>query len=104
MTAHTSAHGRLIADPTHKITDSGTALAMGRLVVSLPCHTAEDGAAPLWLGVVCFGKVADTLKRCRKGDVISISGAMQISQWRGQDGHPTERRECGRGHCGACQS
>ncbi|CAI2022646.1 MULTISPECIES: single-stranded DNA-binding protein [Serratia] len=60
--------------------------AYGRLVVSLPCHSAENGEAPFWLGVVAFGKQADALARHSKGDMVSVSGNMQVNQWTAQDG------------------
>lgn len=43
MTAHISAYGRLVADPTERSTNTGAGMAMGRLAVSLPCHSAQDG-------------------------------------------------------------
>ncbi|EGJ7360673.1 single-stranded DNA-binding protein [Salmonella enterica] len=91
--AYMSAHGRLTSDPQIKTSSSGAKLATARLVVSLPCHTSDDGAAPLWLGVVCFGKVAEQLQRCKRGDLISVSGAMQISQWQGNDGEAKEQTQ-----------
>lgn len=86
MSAQIAAHGRLAADVLSRITDKGTTMAMGRLAVSLPCHKAESGEAVLWLGLVAFGKLAELLARHGKGELISVSGSMQINQWTGQDG------------------
>ncbi|EKE6825535.1 single-stranded DNA-binding protein, partial [Escherichia coli] len=44
------------------------------------------GQATLWLSVLAFGKQADALARHEKGDLISVAGNMQISQWTGQNG------------------
>jgi len=86
MTAQIAAYGRLVADVQSKPTSNGNAMAFARLVVSLPCHSAENGEAPLWLGVVAFGKQADALVRHGKGDMVSVSGNMQVNQWTAQDG------------------
>lgn len=86
MTAHISAYGRLVAEVQTRTTDKGTPMAMGRLAVPLPCHSAQDGQATFWVGVVAFGKAAEALSRHDKGDLISVAGAMQINQWTGQDG------------------
>ncbi len=86
MTAHISAYGRLVADPTERSTNTGASMAMGRLAVSLPCHSAQDGQATFWLGVIAFGKQAEALALHVKGDMVSVSGVMQINQWTAQDG------------------
>lgn len=86
MSAQIAAHGRLAADVLSRITDKGTTMAMGRLAVSLPCHKAESGEVVLWLGLVAFGKQAELLARHGKGELISVSGSMQINQWTGRDG------------------
>ncbi|EPI8994918.1 single-stranded DNA-binding protein [Escherichia coli] len=86
MTAQISAYGRLVADPQTRTTNSGGSMAMGRLAVALPCHTAEGGEVTFWLGVVAFGKQADALAGHVKGDLVSVAGAMQINQWTGKDG------------------
>ncbi|EFL9325212.1 single-stranded DNA-binding protein, partial [Escherichia coli] len=45
-----------------------------------------DGQATLWLSVIAFGKQADYLAKHQKGDVASVSGTIQVSQWTGQNG------------------
>lgn len=85
MTAHISSYGRLVADVQTRTTDKGNQMAMGRLAVSLPCHSAESGEATFWLGIIAFGKVAETLARHEKGDLISVVGTLQMNQWTGQD-------------------
>ena len=61
-------------------------MTMGRLAVALPCHAAEGGEVTFWLGVVAFGKQADALAGHVKGDLVSVSGTMQVNQWTGKDG------------------
>lgn len=46
----------------------------------------QDGQATLWPGVLAFGKQADVLAKHQKGDLVSVSGQLQINQWTGQDG------------------
>ncbi|QPR28567.1 single-stranded DNA-binding protein [Edwardsiella hoshinae] len=86
MTAQISAYGRLVADPQARTTSTGTPMTTARLAVSLPCHAAQDGQATFWLGVVAFGRQAEALARHEKGDMVSVVGNMQVSQWTGQDG------------------
>ncbi|EFS1346150.1 single-stranded DNA-binding protein [Salmonella enterica] len=86
MTAQIAVYGRLVADPQTKTTSKGTSMAMTRMAVSLPCNSAQDGQATLWLGVLAFGQQADALAKHQKGDLVSVSGTMQINQWTGQDG------------------
>ncbi|HAX5210535.1 TPA: single-stranded DNA-binding protein [Escherichia coli] len=86
MTAQISAYGRLVDDPQVKTTSKGTAMAMARMAVSLPCTRAHDGQATLWLSVLAFGRQADALAKHHKGELVSVAGNMQVSQWTGQNG------------------
>ena len=86
MTAQIAAYGRLVDDPQVKQTSKGTPMTLARMAVSLPCSQAQDGQATLWLSVMAFGKQADFLAKHQKGDVASVSGTMQVSQWTGQNG------------------
>ena len=91
MTAQISAYGRLVADPQTRTTANGKSMAMARLAVALPCHTAQNGEATYWLGIVAFGTQADTLAKHSKGDMISIAGNMQLNHWSGHDGVQKEQ-------------
>ncbi|HBP8128766.1 TPA: single-stranded DNA-binding protein [Escherichia coli] len=86
MTAQIADYGRLVDDPQVKQTSKGTPMTLARMAVSLPCSQAQDGQATLWLSVMAFGKQADFLAKHQKGDVASVSGTMQVSQWTGQNG------------------
>ncbi len=86
MTAQISAYGRLVADPQTRTKNSGTSMTIGRLAVALPCHAAESGEVTFWLGVMAFIKQADALAGHVKGDLVSVSGTMQVNQWTGKDG------------------
>lgn len=68
MTAQIAAYGRLVADPQLKTTSKGTQMAMASMAVPLPCSQA------------------DALARHHKGELVSVAGNMQVSQWTGQNG------------------
>ncbi|EEJ7164126.1 single-stranded DNA-binding protein [Salmonella enterica subsp. enterica] len=86
MTAQIAAYGRIAADIQTKTTSNDKSMAFTRIAVALPCRTAENGEAVMWLGVTAFGKQADALAKHQKGDLVSVSGQLQINQWTGQDG------------------
>lgn len=78
MTAQISAYGRLVADPETWTTGKGTSMAMARLAVSLLCNAAADGQATFWLGVIAFGKQADTLAKHQKGDLVRMAVCSKV--------------------------
>lgn len=86
MTAQIAAYGRLAADVQTKTTGNGTTMAFSRMAVPLPCRSSDSGDMTMWLSVTAFGKQADALARHQKGDLISVSGTLQVNQWTGQDG------------------
>ncbi|WP_191938390.1 single-stranded DNA-binding protein [Pantoea agglomerans] len=86
MTAQIAAHGRLVAEVQTRTTGNGNQMAMARMAVNLPCRSNDDGQATLWLAVTAFGKQADFLARHNKGDLISVSGSLNVSMWTGNDG------------------
>ncbi|MEK8392881.1 single-stranded DNA-binding protein [Escherichia coli] len=86
MTAQIAAYGRLVADPQLKTTSKGTQMAMASMAVPLPCSQADDGTATMWLSVLAFGRQADALAKHQKGELVSVAGNMQVSQWTGQNG------------------
>ena len=86
MTAQISVYGRLVDDPQTKQTSKGIPMTLARMAVSLPCSQSDDGQATMWLSVLAFGRQADTLAKHHKGELLSVAGNMQISQWTGQNG------------------
>jgi len=81
MTAHIAAHGRLVADVQSKTISNGNQMAFTRMAVALPCQKAENGETTLWLAVTTFGRQAELLSKHSKGDIISVSGSLQVSLW-----------------------
>lgn len=99
MTAQIAAYGRLVDDPQVKQTSKGTPMTLARMAVPLPCSQADDGTATMWLSVLAFGRQAEALERHRKGELLSVAGNMQISQWdwaerRNAAGLAGYRRQC----------
>ncbi|EOM4940745.1 single-stranded DNA-binding protein [Escherichia coli] len=86
MTAQIAAYGRQVDDPQVKQTSKGTPMTLARMAVSLPCSQAQDGQATMWLSVLAFGRQAEALARHRKGELLTVAGNMQVSQWTGQNG------------------
>jgi single-strand DNA-binding protein len=70
-------YGRLGSDPRAITTKTGKAMATVRVAVQLD----DRSEAPLWLGLVTFGKVAEVLLRHRVGDLLSASGRLQRNSW-----------------------
>ena len=92
MTAQLAVHGRLGRDPEARSTSTGTAMVTMTIAVTLESY--KDGATTdgtLWLEVVAFGRVAQTVKRHAKGDPVSIAGRLQMNQWRNKDGVDQDR-------------
>ena len=86
-------YGRLGADPRAIETRTGTPMTVGNLAVDLPdrSHGAEEGTAyTLWLSVCAFGRVAEDLARCGKGQCVSVSGRLAFKRYRTRDGEARE--------------
>jgi len=83
MTAQISAYGRLVADVQSRTTSNDKPMAFTRMAVTLPC---QNGEATFWLAITAFGKQAEALAKHQKGDMVSVAGNMQVSQWTGNDG------------------
>lgn len=58
-------------------------MAMPRQAVAQPCNSEGNGEATFWLGVIAFGKQADTLAKHSKGDTGQCGGkyATQPMDW-----------------------
>src|SRR5699024_5687112 len=86
MKASIAAYERPVADPQLKTNSKGTQMAMASMAVPLPCSQADAGTATMGLSVLAFGRQADALAKHRKGELVSVAGNMQVSQWTGQNG------------------
>ena len=88
MTAQIAAYGRLGADPVIRQSQSGNEWATANIAVNL---ASDDESPPQWFGLVAFGRSAEALCRHLKGDLLSVSGRLQINRWHGQDGAEREQ-------------
>ena len=79
-----AAYGRLGQDPKSIETRSGKAMAVTSMALDLLDKDGESHTQ--WLNVVTFGKVADLLYKQKKGDLVSVSGRVQINKWTNGDG------------------
>ena len=84
-----AAYGRLGADPKSIQTKTGKAMTAASLAVEL---SDRDGEAQTeWLGIIAFGRVAETLLRHAKGDLVSVAGRVQLNAFNTKGGE--SRRE-----------
>lgn len=81
-------YGRCGSDPVLRKSAGGTDWATVNIAVQLD---EAEGAASTWIGVRAFGRGAEALAKHAKGDLISVSGRLQLSRWRGQDGKDHEQ-------------
>jgi single-strand DNA-binding protein len=88
MNAVISGYGRLGQDPKPITTKTGKAMATASIAVDVSAREVEE---TLWLGIVAFGCVAETLLRHAKGDMVSVCGRVQISRWKASDGTDKEQ-------------
>lgn len=85
-----AAYGRLGVTPTQRDTSTGNVMATATMAVDM-ATARDEGAPPLWLGLVAFGRQAEELLRHKKGDLISVAGRAQRSRW--TDRSTGEQRE-----------
>lgn len=85
---HLAIYGRLGGDPKPISTTTGTAMAVANVAVTLVDRQGEEHTQ--WLGVVTFGRVAESLLKHSKGDLISAAGRAQFNEY--ADG-PGQKRE-----------
>lgn len=87
MSVQASAYGRLGGDPRQIPTKSGKDMAVANLAVD----AGDEDGPPLWIGLVCFGRLAEQLLRHAKGEPLSASGRLQVRRWVDTDGTGREQ-------------
>jgi single-strand DNA-binding protein len=80
-----SAHGRLGQDPQSLTTKSGKPMARASLAVDVTPHNGETPETE-WFNVVGFGRAAEDLLRCHKGNLVAVSGSLSRNRWTAKDG------------------
>ncbi|PZR47977.1 MAG: single-stranded DNA-binding protein [Stutzerimonas stutzeri] len=87
MSAQVAAHGRLGADPVQRASQTGNIWATASLAVTL---AGEREAPAQWFGIVAFGRIAESLCRHAKGDLISVAGQLQSNRRTDREGNERE--------------
>lgn len=87
--AYIALHARLGGDPVQRQSQSGNAWATASLAANL--DQEQSDSPPQWFGLVAFGKVAETLCRHAKGDLVSVSGRLQMNRYRDREGNDREQ-------------
>jgi single-strand DNA-binding protein len=88
MSAQLAAYGRLGTNPVERTSQAGKAWATCSMAITM---RGDADAPPLWVGVVAFGRAAETLCRHAKGDLLSVSGQMKVNRWRDNAGNDREQ-------------
>lgn len=76
---HLSVYGRIGQEPREIQTKTGTAMAVSTLAVDLEDRQGERHTQ--WVGIVTFGRVAETLLKHSKGELVSACGRAQFNSY-----------------------
>jgi len=90
MSGQAAVYGRLGTDPVQRTTGDGKPWTSASIAVNLDA-SGQPGATPAWFGVVYFGKVAETMCRYSKGDIVIVSGRLQMARWKDGTGKDREQ-------------
>jgi len=72
-------YGRL-GNPAKDIkTRTGNPMAIGSIAVDTSHEKNPDSTT--WFSLICFGRNAELLKVCGKGEMISATGRIQAQKW-----------------------
>ncbi|MGZ5052332.1 MAG: single-stranded DNA-binding protein [Methylobacter sp.] len=82
-----SIYGRLGKDPKESTTKAGNPMVTVSVAVDAGKAPGEE---TLWVSVIAFGQVAESLARHQQGDCIGVMGKLTKSHYQGQDGHERE--------------
>lgn len=86
MSGQVALYGRLGDAPIERTSQAGNLWATASLAVDLS-DGRQDAPPVQWFGVVAFGRQAESLIRHGKGDLIGVSGRLQLSVWTDEDGN-----------------
>jgi len=82
MSSQIAIHGRLGADPVQRTSNSGTVWVTASLAVSIDSSSKDGDTVTEWFSLIAFGRVAESLCRHRKGDMLSAGGKLQLNTWK----------------------
>jgi single-strand DNA-binding protein len=83
-----SIHGRIGGEPVTSETKTGKPMCRLSVAVDVAGHGTTDPET-IWIGVMAFNRVADTLARASKGEMMTAMGKLTKSRYVARDG--TER-------------
>lgn len=79
--------GHLTRDAELRYTPSGAAVCETGLAVNRKYKAGDEWKTEVaFVDVVSFGKPAEWLGECRRGQAVFISGFLKFEQWEGKDG------------------
>ncbi len=78
MSAQIAAYGRLGRDPKEINTKTGKVMASCSVAVDASSGEQQE---TLWLDILAFERLAQSLLRHSKGDMVSVSGRLQVNHW-----------------------
>jgi len=74
-----SAYGRLGQDPKPLTTTSGKPMARASIACDVTPYNGEPDSE--WFDVIAFGRTAEDLLRCTKGNLVAVSGSLVRTRW-----------------------
>lgn len=89
MTLIASIHGRLGSDPKASTTQAGKEMTRANIAVDVTGRDGEEQT--LWVSILAFGKVAETLARAAKGESCTAMGRMTRGTYAPPQGEPREQ-------------
>lgn len=78
--------GTLAQVPVSRTTAKGGTMATGSLAV-----TTSNNEKPVYIGLLAFNDLAETLLQLDKGDAVSVRGRMELNRWVSSEGEAKER-------------
>src|SRR6266487_4850832 len=73
--------------PEVRTTADGTTIASFSLAVSTWNREAEGKGEPIWLRIVAFGKLAETVEKfVKKGSQVLVAGRLSVREYTTKDG------------------
>lgn len=86
--------GHLIRDPETKYTQAGTSLCTVGLAVNHRYQVNNEWRQEVcFVDVVGFGKLAEVLKDCRKGQAVVVAGRLDYQTWTTDGGQKRSKHQ-----------
>ena len=92
MSSQIAIHGRLGVEPVQRTSAKGTLWATASVAVSIDTSQQDGEPVTEWFNLIAFGRVAESLCRHRKGDMLSAGGKLQLNTWKDKNSG-AERRQ-----------